>query len=105
MRPLQAVRSDRPRGRKTNSADEAAGVAPVGFRVLALINGFARACYLVSETSKRLGWGPDGIDIAPMGAMPGQIAALKRGDIDGRITDLGNALDLEQNKVGRILLR
>jgi NitT/TauT family transport system substrate-binding protein len=61
--------------------------------------------WLVSETSKRQGWGPNGIDIAPMGAMPGQIAALKRGDIDGLITDLGNALDLEQNKEGRILVR
>ncbi len=61
--------------------------------------------WLVSETSKRQGWGPAGIDIAPMGAMPGQIAALKRGDIDGLITDLGNALELEQNKVGRILVR
>ena len=40
-----------------------------------------------------------------MGAMPGQIAALRRGDIDGLITDLGNALDLEQNKEGRILVR
>jgi len=40
-----------------------------------------------------------------MGGMPGQIAALKRGDIDGLITDLGNALDLEQNKEGRILVR
>jgi NitT/TauT family transport system substrate-binding protein len=61
--------------------------------------------WLVSETSKRQGWGPNGIDIAPMGAMPGQIAALKRGDIDGLITDLGNALDLERNKEGRILVR
>jgi NitT/TauT family transport system substrate-binding protein len=61
--------------------------------------------WLVSETSKRQGWGPEGIDIVPMGAMPGQIAALKRGDIDGLITDLGNALDLEQNKAGRILVR
>jgi NitT/TauT family transport system substrate-binding protein len=61
--------------------------------------------WLVSETSKRQGWGPDGIAISPMGAMPGQIAALKRGDIDGLITDLGNALDLEQNKAGRILVR
>jgi len=40
-----------------------------------------------------------------MSGMPGQIAALKRGDIDGLITDLGNALDLEQNKEGRILVR
>jgi NitT/TauT family transport system substrate-binding protein len=61
--------------------------------------------WLVSETSKRQGWGPNGIDIEPMGGMPGQIAALKRGDIDGLITDLGNALDLEQNKAGRILVR
>jgi NitT/TauT family transport system substrate-binding protein len=37
--------------------------------------------------------------------MPGQIAALKRGDIDGLITDLGNALELEQNQAGRILVR
>jgi NitT/TauT family transport system substrate-binding protein len=61
--------------------------------------------WLVSETSKRQGFGPDGIDIVPMGAMPGQIAALKRGDIDGLITDLGNALELEQNQAGRILVR
>src|SRR4051812_14521267 len=45
--------------------------------------------WLVSETSRRQGWGPTGIEIQPMGAMPGQIAALKRGDIDGVITDLG----------------
>ena len=48
--------------------------------------------WLVSETSRRQGWGPKGIDIAPMGAMPGQIAAIKRGDIDGAIMDIGNAL-------------
>ncbi|HMJ28557.1 MAG TPA: ABC transporter substrate-binding protein, partial [Xanthobacteraceae bacterium] len=41
--------------------------------------------WLVSETSRRQGWGPKGIEIAPMGAMPGQIAAMKRGDIDGAI--------------------
>ena len=39
--------------------------------------------WLVSETSRRQGWGPKGIEIAPMGALPGQIAAMKRGDIDG----------------------
>ena len=32
--------------------------------------------WLVSETSRRQGWGPKGIEIAPMGAMPGQIAAI-----------------------------
>jgi ABC-type nitrate/sulfonate/bicarbonate transport system substrate-binding protein len=61
--------------------------------------------WLVSETSRRQGWGPKGIDIAPMGAMPGQIAALKRGDIDGTIMDIGNAFELEKRGEGRILVR
>jgi ABC-type nitrate/sulfonate/bicarbonate transport system substrate-binding protein len=61
--------------------------------------------WLVSETSRRQGWGPKGIEIAPMGAMPGQIAALKRGDIDGTITDIGNAFELEKRGDGRILVR
>jgi len=61
--------------------------------------------WLVSETSRRQGWGPNGIDIAPLGAMAGQIAALKRGDIDGVIMDIGNAFDLEKKGEGRILVR
>jgi ABC-type nitrate/sulfonate/bicarbonate transport system substrate-binding protein len=60
--------------------------------------------WLVSETSRRQGWGPTGINIAPMGAMPGQLAALKRGDIDGAIMDIGNAYDLEKRGEGRALV-
>src|SRR5262245_49869288 len=61
--------------------------------------------WLVSETSRRQGWGPNGINIAPMGALPGQIAALKRGDIQGAIMDICNAFDLEKKGEGRILVR
>jgi NitT/TauT family transport system substrate-binding protein len=61
--------------------------------------------WLVSQTSRRLGWGPQGIDTVPMGALPGQIAALKRGDIDGIVMDIANAFDLEQKGEGRILMR
>ena len=61
--------------------------------------------FLVSETARRQGWGPKGINIIPMGAMPGQIAAMKRGDIDGSIMDIGNALQLEKQGEGRILVR
>jgi len=61
--------------------------------------------WLVSKTSRRHGWGPNGINIAPMGAMPGQIAALKCGDIQGAIMDIGNAFDLEKRGEGRILVR
>ncbi len=61
--------------------------------------------WLVSETSRRQGWGPNGIQIEPMGAMAGQIAALRRGDIDGVITDISTALDLENKGEARILVR
>jgi ABC-type nitrate/sulfonate/bicarbonate transport system substrate-binding protein len=61
--------------------------------------------WLVSETSRRQGWGPKGIEIAPMGALPGQIAAMKRGDIDGAIMDIGNAFEMEKRGEGRILVR
>jgi ABC-type nitrate/sulfonate/bicarbonate transport system substrate-binding protein len=61
--------------------------------------------WLVSETSRRHGWGPNGIQIQPMGALPGQIAALKRGDIDGIIMDVSSAFDLEKKGEGRVLVR
>jgi NitT/TauT family transport system substrate-binding protein len=61
--------------------------------------------WLVSETSRRQGWGPHGIDIQPMGAMGGQLAALKRGDIDGIVMDVSNAFALEKIGEGRILVR
>jgi len=61
--------------------------------------------WLVSETSRQQGWGPNGIDIAPMGSMPPQITALERGDIDGVVTDISTALDLEKRGKARILTR
>jgi ABC-type nitrate/sulfonate/bicarbonate transport system substrate-binding protein len=61
--------------------------------------------WLVSETSRQQGWGPDGIVITPMGATAPQIAALDRGDIDGMVTDIATAFDLEKADRGRILTR
>jgi NitT/TauT family transport system substrate-binding protein len=61
--------------------------------------------WLVSQTSRSQGWGPNGITIEPMGAMAGQIAALRRGDIDGTITDISNAYDLVTRGQARILVR
>ena len=61
--------------------------------------------WLVSETSRQQGWGPDGIVITPMGATQPQIAALKRKDIEGMVTDISTALTLERNGDARILTR
>jgi NitT/TauT family transport system substrate-binding protein len=57
--------------------------------------------WLVSETSRQQGWGPEGIAIAPMGSMAPQIAALERGDIDGVVTDISTAF-MRRNKAAAV---
>ncbi len=61
--------------------------------------------WLVMETSRRLGWGPDGIQPVPLGATKAQIIAMERGDVDGQVVDVGTALELEKQHKGRILVR
>jgi NitT/TauT family transport system substrate-binding protein len=95
--PLLLAIVVRPDGPKT--------VADLKGKTVSVSTAGSLTYWLVSETSRRHGWGPNGINIAPMGAMPGQIAALKRGDIDGTITDIGNAFDMEKKGEGRILVR
>src|SRR4051794_35979158 len=95
--PLLLAIVVRPNGPKT--------VAELKGKTVSVSTAGSLTYWLVSETSRRQGWGPTGINIAPMGAMPGQIAALKRGDIDGTIMDIGNAFDLEKRGEARILVR
>jgi NitT/TauT family transport system substrate-binding protein len=95
--PLLLAIVVRPDGPKT--------VADLKGKTVSVSTAGSLTYWLVSETSRRQGWGPNGITIAPMGAMPGQIAALRRGDIDGTIMDIGNAFDLEKKGEGRILVR
>ena len=95
--PLLLAIVVRPDGPKT--------VADLKGKTVSVSTAGSLTYWLVSETSRRQGWGPNGINIAPMGAMPGQIAALKRGDIQGAIMDIGNAFDLEKKGEGRVLVR
>jgi NitT/TauT family transport system substrate-binding protein len=95
--PLLLAIVVRPDGPKT--------VADLKGKTVSVSTAGSLTYWLVSETSRRQGWGPTGINIAPMGAMPGQIAALKRGDIQGAIMDIGNAFDLEKKGEGRVLIR
>jgi ABC-type nitrate/sulfonate/bicarbonate transport system substrate-binding protein len=85
--------------------DGAKSVAELKAKKIGVSTAGSLTYWLVSETARRQGWGPQGIDIAPMGAMGGQIAALKRGDIDGIVMDLSTAFDLENRGEGRILVR
>jgi ABC-type nitrate/sulfonate/bicarbonate transport system substrate-binding protein len=85
--------------------DGAKSVADLKGKKIAVSTAGSLTYWLVGATSRRQGWGPKGIDIQPMGAMAGQIAALKRGDIDGVVMDLSTAFDLENKAEGRILVR
>jgi ABC-type nitrate/sulfonate/bicarbonate transport system substrate-binding protein len=85
--------------------DGAKSVAELKSKKISVSTAGSLTYWLVSETSRRQGWGPQGIDIQPMGAMSGQIAALKRGDVDGIVMDLSTAFDLENRGEGRILVR
>jgi NitT/TauT family transport system substrate-binding protein len=60
--------------------------------------------WLVSETSRQQGFGPQGIVITPMGATQPQIAALERREIDGMVTDISTALTFERSGKFRILM-
>src|ERR671931_288086 len=95
--PLLLAIVVRPDGPKT--------VADLKGKTVSVSTAGSLTYWLLSETARRHGWGPSGINIAPMGAMPGQIAALKRGDIDGAIMDIANAFDLEKKGEGRVLVR
>src|SRR5262245_41166395 len=61
--------------------------------------------WLAKELSRQKGWGNDGIRIAPLGTPAAQIAALKTGQIDGVVTETSSILRLEEEGVGRILVR
>jgi ABC-type nitrate/sulfonate/bicarbonate transport system substrate-binding protein len=61
--------------------------------------------WLAKELSRQKGWGNDGIKIAPLGTPTAQIAALKTGQIDGVVTETSSILKLEEDGVGRILVR
>jgi ABC-type nitrate/sulfonate/bicarbonate transport system substrate-binding protein len=60
--------------------------------------------WLVSELSRQKGWGPDGIQATPLGAIPGLLAALMMMQVDGFVADISTLLRAEQAGEGKILL-
>jgi NitT/TauT family transport system substrate-binding protein len=96
-RPLLLTLAVRPDGPKT--------VAELKGKKIGVSTAGSLTYWLVSETSRQQGWGPNGIVIAPMGALAGQIAALERGDIDGVVMDITTVLELQSKGKVRVLIR
>lgn len=60
--------------------------------------------WMVHEVSRQQGWGPDGIDVIPLGTDEAQIAALRTAQVEGMPLNVATAAKLEQDGAVRILL-
>ncbi len=61
--------------------------------------------WLAQQLSRSHGWGPDGIKIVTLGSSAAQAAALKTNQIDGIVTESSTVFRLEEDGIGRILVR
>ena len=61
--------------------------------------------WLVRETSRQQGWGPNGINIAYLGSNSSQIAAIRSHNVDGFVADVALGYKLEEEGVSRFLVR
>ncbi len=96
-RPLLLTLVVRPDGPKN--------VAELKGKTVSVSTAGSLTYWLVSETSRQQGWGPNGIKIATLGEPQAQYVALERHDTDGMVADITSALDMEKNGKARILLR
>jgi NitT/TauT family transport system substrate-binding protein len=74
-------------------------------RTLSVSTAGSLTYWLAQQLSRSHGWGPDGIRIATLGASAAQAAALKTNQIDGMVTESSTVFKLEEDGVGRILVR
>jgi NitT/TauT family transport system substrate-binding protein len=74
-------------------------------RTLSVSTAGSLTYWLAQQLSRSHGWGIDGIKIAPLGATTAQAAALKTSQIDGIVTESSTVFKLEEDGVGRILVR
>ena len=61
--------------------------------------------WLGRELSRQLGWGSNGINLAPLGTTAAQLAALKTHQIDGMIVEANAGYRLEEDGSGRVVVQ
>jgi len=66
-------------------------------------SGTSLTAWCTRETSRRQGWGADGITIAPLGAIEAGVAALLAGKIDGLTGNSDQLLALDMQGKARII--
>jgi ABC-type nitrate/sulfonate/bicarbonate transport system substrate-binding protein len=61
--------------------------------------------WLVRETSQRKGWGTEGITPVPLGATNAQLAAMERGEIQGRVGTLAQGIQHESEGSANVVIK
>ena len=61
--------------------------------------------WLGQELSRQMGWGSNGIKLAPLGTTAAQMAALKTRQIDGMIVEVNAGYRMEEDGSGRIVVQ
>ena len=74
-------------------------------RTLSVSTAGSLTYWLAQQLSRSHGWGADGIKIATLGTSAAQAAALKTNQIDGIVTESSTVFKLEEDGLGRILVR
>jgi ABC-type nitrate/sulfonate/bicarbonate transport system substrate-binding protein len=74
-------------------------------RTLSVSTAGSLTYWLAQQLSGSHGWGPDGIKIVTLGSSAAQAAALKTNQIDGIVTESSTVFRLEEDGIGRILVR
>lgn len=59
--------------------------------------------WLTRRLSESKGWGPNGIEVTPMGEMRTRLAAMKSGELAGSVNSIQETLNLVENGEGRLL--
>ncbi|HEY3920387.1 MAG TPA: ABC transporter substrate-binding protein [Stellaceae bacterium] len=80
-------------------------VADLKGRTISVSTAGSLTEWLVRETSRQQGWGPNGIKIAYLGSNSSQIAAIRSHNVDGFVADVALAYKLEDEGVSRFLVR
>jgi ABC-type nitrate/sulfonate/bicarbonate transport system substrate-binding protein len=60
--------------------------------------------WLTRKLSQQQGWGPEGIKVVPLGAVPARLAAMERGELDGMVIESATGYELEEQNKGRNIL-
>jgi NitT/TauT family transport system substrate-binding protein len=60
--------------------------------------------WLARHLAVSRGWGPDGVQIVPLGEMRTRLAAMKSGELDASVTATEESLQLQEQGVGRMLM-